>query len=261
MIWALLLSGCLEGAGPETLAPPSPVWLEAPRVDEGEPVRVHAPEGVILPAVEGIAGTLLGSQGGVATWELRGPPGSYVMDVVTSTGETETLFFDIGVEGPVAGPMADLAGLPVPSMATWPRVVAAAAFVAGVFAAGAFIWRRLKPAPLPPPPEPPERVARRAWAVLRARTDLPPDALAAELSAVYRCYLEVSHGWPATARTSREILDALAGELSAVQLDRARRLLQAMDIVRFSERSTHAGFFTTLDEDFEALLPGGGTRA
>ena len=47
---------------------------------------------------------------------------------------------------------------------------------------------------------------------------------------------------------------SLAGDLPALQLDRARRLLNAMDIVRFSDRSTHDGFFAALDEDFEALL-------
>jgi hypothetical protein len=96
---------------------------------------------------------------------------------------------------------------------------------------------------------------------VRARTDLAPDVLAAELSAVYRRYLEAVHRWPATSRTSREILDALAGDLPAVQLDRARRLLNAMDIVRFSERTTHAEFFAGLDADFDALLVSRGARA
>lgn len=71
---------------------------------------------------------------------------------------------------------------------------------------------------------------------------------------MFRRYLQAIHQWPATSRTSREILDALAGDLPAVQLERARRLLFAMDIVRFSDRSTHADFFAALDEDFEALI-------
>jgi hypothetical protein len=142
-------------------------------------------------------------------------------------------------------------------------VVAALAAMGALVGAAVLAWRKLKPAPPPPPPEPPDRVARRAWAALRMRNDLGPDALAGELSAVYRRYLEAVYRWPATSRTSREILDALAGDLPAVQLERARRLLNAMDIVRFSDRSTHEGFFASLDEDFEALVsaPTRGARA
>ena len=142
----------------------------------------------------------------------------------------------------------------------WPKVLAGVVSFAALVGAAVYAWRRFRPVPPPPPPEPADRVARRAWAALRARDDLDAGVLAAELSAVYRRYLEAVHTWPATSRTSREILDALAGELPAVQLERARRLLNAMDIVRFSDRSTHGGFFSTLDADFEALLstgPGG----
>lgn len=256
----LLLIACAREPAP--LAEPAAVWLESRQVDEGQPVRVHVPAGTELPPVEGLTATQVETDDGSATWELRGPKGSYVLEVPTA-GEPARLFFDIGVEGPTGGPMEDLASLPPPTPPVWPRVVAAVAAM-GALAAGAVLaWRKLKPAPPPPPPEPPDRIARREWAALRMRSDLGPDALAAELSAVYRRYLEAVHQWPATSRTSREILDALAGDLPAVQLERARRLLNAMDIVRFSDRSTHAGFFQALDEDFEALLtaPTRGARA
>jgi hypothetical protein len=200
-----------------------------------------------------------GGPADVETWQLSGSAGSYTLEVVPPAGPATQLFFDIGVVGPTGGPMEDLASLPPPVPARWPRVAAAVALLVALAAAGILAWRRLRPAPPPPPPEPPDRVARRAWAALRARTDLAPDVLAAELSAVYRRYLEASAKVPATSRTSREILDALAGDLTAVQLDRARRLLGAMDIVRFSERSTHAEFFSSLDADFEALLTRSGS--
>ncbi len=251
----LLLALACGGPSPSTLADAPPVWLEARHVDEGQPVRVHVPAGTTLPAVEGITATqVVTGDDGSATWELRGAAGSYVLEVPSASGEPTRLFFDIGVEGPTGGPMQDIASLPPPTPPLWPRVAAAVAAVGFVVAAAALAWRKLKPAPPPPPPEPPDRIARRAWAALRLRDDLPPDVLAAELSAVYRRYLEAVHRWPATSRTSREILDALAGDLPAVQLDRARRLLNAMDIVRFSDRSTHEGFFSALDADFEALL-------
>jgi len=253
LVWIL---ACAKGPAEAVLAGASPVWLEARHVAEGEPVRVHVPAGVTLPVVEGLTGTQVATgDDGSVTYELHGAKGSYLLEVPSVGGGDPTkLFFDIGVDGPTGGPMEDLASIPAPPPPVWPRVVAALAVVGVMLGAGALAWRKLKPVPPPPPPEPPDRVARRAWASLRARADLPPDALAAELSSVYRRYLESVHGWPATSRTSREILDALAGDLAAVQLERARRLLNAMDIVRFSERSTHGDFFTSLDVDFEALL-------
>ncbi len=258
-----LLLAC--SGDPIPLADGPRVWVESRRVDEGQPVRLHAPAGTALPAVEGLSATELPDEGdGATVWELRGDPGSYVVDVpVGPDGGVARVFVDIGVEGPTGGPMEDLASVPPATPPVWPRVVALAAAV-GVLAAGAALaWRKLRPVPPPPPPEPADRVARRAWAALRARDDLGPDVLAAELSAVYRRYLEAVYAWPATSRTSREILDALAGDLPAVHLERARRLLNAMDIVRFSERSAHEGFFAALDADFEALLSVrvGGPRA
>jgi hypothetical protein len=132
------------------------------------------------------------------------------------------------------------------------------AIVAGLTALGAgTVWAffRFRPKPAPPPPEPLWLVARREWEALRKRTDLEPEALALALSEVYRRYLQASHGWPATSRTTREILDNLAGELTAAQLDRSRRLLSAMDLVKFADRSKPLlEFFEALDADFHELV-------
>lgn len=256
MVLLALLWGCSEADVP--LAEGAPVWVEARHVGEGEPVRLHVPVGTELPAVEGLTAVEVpGGTDASTTWEVRGPPGSYVMEVPVGAAGTTRVFLDIGVDGPTGGPMEDLVALPPPVPPAWPRVAAAVSAVATLAALAVYAWRKLRPLPPPPPPEPADLVARRAWAALRARPDLEPDILAAELSAVYRRYLEATHTWPATSRTSREILDALAGSLPAVQLERARRLLNAMDIVRFSERSTHEGFFAALDTDFDALLAAG----
>jgi hypothetical protein len=252
MMLLLLSIACRDGAPP--LADASKVWLESSKVEAGAAVRLHTPPGVELPAVTGVTATQAGTSPDGLVWELRGEPGSYLMDVPNGAGGTIGVVFDIGVDGPSGGPMADIAALPPPEPPKWPYyVVAAVAFGAGL-AGVTWLIARFRPKPPPPPPEPPDRIARREWAALRSRTDLPSDQLAAELSAVFRRYLQAVHSWPATSRTSREILDALAGDLPALQLDRARRLLNAMDIVRFSDRSTHDGFFAALDEDFEALL-------
>ncbi|MDP2309344.1 MAG: hypothetical protein Q8P18_25210 [Pseudomonadota bacterium] len=254
MALVLALCGCQGGAS-VPLAPEAPVWVEARHVAKGEPVRLHAPTGSALPAVEGLVATEVAvEEGGTTLWELRGGPGSYVLDVPVGAGPVSRVFVDIGVDGPTGGPMEDLADVPPPVPPWWPRAAAITAAVATLVAVGLFAWRKLRPVPPPAPAEPADQVARRAWASLRARGDLEPDLLAAGLSSVFRRYLEAVHAWPATSRTSREILDALAGDLPVMQLERARRLLNAMDIVRFSERSAHEGFFAALDDDFEALL-------
>jgi hypothetical protein len=243
----LLLAAC--GGTEAPLVAAADVWVEDPKVGAGEPVVLHAPTGTQLPEVEGLSFTPGPSEG---TWEVRGAEGSYVLTVAGASG-SKVIYLDIGVDGPKSE-LDDIATIPPPEPSHLYAMLAGAAVVAALLAAAVVVWRRTRPPPPPPPPEPAEVVARREWARLRGRTDLAPDVLAAELSGVFRRYLQAIHQWPATSRTSREILDALAGDLPAVQLERARRLLFAMDIVRFSDRSTHADFFAGLDEDFEALL-------
>jgi hypothetical protein len=252
----LLLAACGTGET-RSEAPAGPAaWVESARVAADEPVRVHLPTSVRLAVPEPLRAERV-SEGddGSSTWEVRGEPGSYVLDVAVPGASAPTTFYvDIGVAGPTAGTLED-ALPPVPAAPPrWPWVLAA---LAGVSAAGVLAWRaylRLRP-PLPPPaPEPPDVVARRAWAALRARTDLEPEVLAGGLSDVYRRYLDATHAWPATARTTREILDNLAAELPAAQLERARRLLGATDLVKFSEHGARGSVLEALDEDFAALV-------
>lgn len=84
--------------------------------------------------------------------------------------------------------------------------------------------------------------------------DLGPAELALALSAVFRRYLEAAHRWPATQRTTREILDTVAGLYTATELDSCRRLLMAMDLVKFADRAEQADIFDTLDADFSAIV-------
>lgn len=248
-----LAAGCADE--PPPAGPALPVWLESRKVDAGVPAVLHAPAGADFAVPEGLTATQVAeTDDGVATWEILGEPGSYHLEVPVPGGEPVQVFFDVGVEGPTGGPMEDVTRPPPPPPPLWPRVLAAVAGGAAVLALGAWAWRRFKPVPPPPPPEPADRVARREWAAVRARTDIPPEALALELSAVYRRYLDATHTWPATARTTREILDNLAGEMTALDLDRARRLLGAMDLVKFSERGAHGVLFESFDQDFDALV-------
>lgn len=251
----ILLLAC-AGDPPPPLAAPAEVWVEARKVDAGAPVVLHAPATTALPAVENLTFTQRTvADDGSATWNVTGPAGSYLIEIPTSAGPAR-LYVDIGVAGPTGGPMDDLVGLPEPPPPVWPYLLGGAVALGALGVGGWYAWQRWKPVPPPPPAVPAFVIARREWAALRARSDLAPDVLALELSGVVRRYFEAAHRWPATSRTSREILDALAGDLSAAEHASAKRLLGAMDLVKFADREDHAALFSTFDEDFERILRG-----
>jgi hypothetical protein len=229
-------------------------WVESAQVDAGAPVVLHAPVGIEVSPPEGMRATRRSEDRGRAVWELLAEPGSYVVEVPLPSGEKETLYVDIGVPGPDAQlePLAAVGPAPAPM---WPWLVAGTIAVMCAGWGGVVAWRRLRPAAPPPAPEPAEVRARRAWRALRAREDLDPEALAAALSDVYRDLLEATHPWPARSRTTREILDNLAGSLTFKQLESAQRLLGAMDLVKFSEHGARAAVFARLDADFDVLVP------
>jgi hypothetical protein len=252
----LVAVGCGTG-GPPADRPHGPVaWVEAPRVAEGEAVRVHLPAGVQFSVPEPLRAERV-SEGddGTATWEVRGETGSYVLDVaIPGASSPVSMYVDIGVSGPTAGTLEDALPPVAATPSRWPWVLAASVGLGAVAAVAWRVFGTLRPPAPPPEPEPADVVARRAWALLRARTDLGPEVLAAGLSDVYRRYLDATHTWPATARTTREILDNLAGELPVAQLERARRLLGATDLVKFSEHGARASVLEALDDDFAALV-------
>lgn len=253
MILAGLLA-CADGSGPP-VAPGAEIWVEARAVPEGAPALLHAPATTVLPEVEGLSYVQTRvTDDGRATWEVRGAPGSYIVPVPGSGGVPVNVYLDLGVKGPSGGPMDDLVGLPAPQPPTWPYWVAGLAAIGLGSTLGVLAWRRFRPVPPPPPPEPADVVARREWARLRARTDLSPAELALALSTVFRHYLEAAHRWPATRRTTREILDTLAGVYTAAELDSSRRLLMAMDLVKFADRAEQTDLLDRLDHDFAALV-------
>ncbi len=249
----LLLLACHPTPAP--LPPAAPVWVEARKVDEGKPARIHAPAGTQMPTVEGLTITQVSTgDDGSAVWDAVGQKGSYVIDVPGSDQKPVPIYVDIGVDGPTGGKMADLAAPTPRPPPIWPYVLGGVVGAGALVAAGIAAWKRWRPLPPPVPPEAPDILALRAWNALRARTDLEPAELALELSMVYRRYLDATRVWPATSRTTREILDNLSGELTAGELDCARRLLSAMDLVKFAEREARASLFDQLDADFRRLV-------
>ena len=250
------LLGLLACASPQPapLSPGASVWVETASVDAGAPVVLHAPSATLLPAVEGLtAAKVRVGDDGTSTWELRGEPGSYIIEVPATRRRTTAVFVDIGAAGPDAALEAPIGPTDAASPVTAGiALVVVAVVVLAVLALLA--WRRFAPASRPVVADPPDIRARKAWASLRSRRDLSSEAIAQGLSDVYRDYLEAVHPFPARARTTREITDNLAGVYTFAQLERARRLLGAMDLVKFSDHADHAAVLDRLDADFDALV-------
>ncbi len=244
----ILLLACADA--PVPAAPAAAVYIDAQRVHEGTPATVHAPAGSTVEASDGLVATASSEE----TWELRGDPGSYIVTVLPPGAASVRLFVDIGVEGPKAGEIDDIVSIPPEPNPTWPIWVGSAAALATAVALAYVAWQRFKPAPPPPIPEPPHLVALREWSRLRARTDLAPGEIARQMSEIFRTWVGTAYGFPATRRTTREIVDNLAGLLTAAELDATRRLLMATDLVKFAERAEHADLFARLDDDFRALV-------
>lgn len=246
---AFALAGCGEDAPVDVPAPA--VYVEDAKVDAGVSLRVHAPEGSTLaftPA--GPVPTPVDN----TTWEVQAEDGSYIVAVSDPAGVTTKLYVDVGVVGPTGGEMDGLANLPPPPPSNWLYYTVAALSALATYAAVQYIRHRLK-RPLPPPiPDPPHVIAHRAWSALRDRTDLDDATVARLISEIFRTWLDATESFPATKRTTREILDNLASTLTAAELQSARRLLTATDLVKFAERSERANLFEQLDGDFVALV-------
>jgi len=273
---ALLLACHRPNAPAVATEPTMTATVRAAKVGKDQPVELtvdgNAPQGWTLelgaPSSEGLTVTASDPvQNGSHTsqqFTLTGPAGSYVVNLAPghATGPEGTakdlpmapLFVDIGVEGPSGGPMADL--LPTPPERDIPWIwIGAGVGAAALLGAGLYAWRRSRPPLPPPPPVPAHVVARRAWDEAR-RAGLDDHALALRLSNVLRTYFDDAIGFPASARTTREILAHLevAGTLDAAHRGRARHILDATDRLKFAREGGGTGFFEALDDDFSAVL-------
>jgi hypothetical protein len=280
-----LLTACGDRALPPLAPPPVDLLavVEDKQVGSGEPVKVALQtwqsEGWSISAppatAEGLTARAEGSDPPTRVGErdlrvdhtrFEGPDGSYVIAFppVTATGpggQTREItlppvFVDIGVTGPQGGDMADFEAAPPPAPPPWGLIAAGCGAALLVTVGIAYAWwvRSRRPAPVAVP-DPPALIAARAWAHARA-TGLDDHSLAVALSRIFREYLSAASGWPATTRTTREILAYLEANslLDLTHRLRAGQILDATDRLKFAREGGGARFFEEMDEDFAAIL-------
>jgi hypothetical protein len=295
-VFAMALAGCGGDLLPPLARPDADVRLEveARRVDAGQPVhavvKIQQADGFTLdvgvPAAEGLEAALTdertepfdGWSLTTRSYDLTGKNGSYVVVVPDATathpdGQQETLqvapaFVDIGVNGPTS-PLEGLLVPEPPPPPTWPWVLGAGVLLGLAVSGGVWAWRHRRRSLRLVAAEPADVVACRAWQAVLSDKKLDDHARALRLSEVFRVYLQAVHPIPASALTSREIVAAIYGEgfVPGALLDRARRVLQATDLLKFARRGGGPEFFHALDQDFQAYVaatrprppePGGG---
>lgn len=279
----LLLGACSPAVDDEGVYGPALIArVDHAKVDEGQPVelqiRAISPPGWAItagqPEAEGLKiedkGAETPTQSGEATvvvhrYTLSGPKGSYVIQPgagqakgpgdETRPLEQEPIFIDIGVDGPTGGPMAELEAIPPPEPTPW-ALIAGIALGLGAIVTAIVLWLRRRRQPPPPEiPDPPHIIALRAWEQAR-RSGADDHALALRLSTILRAYLEAITGFPATARTTREILRELEhrGRLGPSLRANAAHVLDATDRLKFAREGGGETFFEAMDEDFLAVI-------
>ncbi|MEC7947267.1 MAG: hypothetical protein VX265_06835, partial [Myxococcota bacterium] len=145
---------------------------------------------------------------------------------------------------------------PPPEGPPYRAIAAATAGTAALLGILGAVWwrRRQRPGPVIPP-DPPDVQARRSWAAARS-AGLDDHGLALALSRILRVYIEQTQGWPATARTTREIIHHLEAQTTMGTADRLRAaaVLDATDRLKFAREGGGAAFFDRLGDDFESVL-------
>jgi hypothetical protein len=267
-----------------TLEPELRVEVEAARVPEGSSVVVEhkqwLPEGWTLELGEieapGLEVQLLTTSppiddGGrklrVTRHSINGPSGSYIIlpgeSLFTSPeGETHVqtpaaIFIDIGVEAPGETELTEFEAVPeapapaIEKKTPWVWIASGLVLLALL---GVILWKRRVSAE---PALSPMEQALKDWKQIRC-SDLDDQALAYQLSWIFRTYLETVDSWPASRRTSSEVLHwlnytrqpPLSDDLNIA----AERILQATDRLKFAREGGGVDFFDSLEHDLIELL-------
>jgi hypothetical protein len=265
--------------------PPAAAPVDAPVVRtwiEGTPARgaatlvvqVEAPAGadVVLPEPEVPNLTLTPIDAatterlGAATvhtrrYRLSGPEGSYEIPALSAGGAPSApLWVDLGRPPAALDGLVDIAD-PEPVWRVGPALVVGGVCV-GLTALGALgavglvAWSRRRGRAVVVPPEPPDVLALRRWEAVRADPTLDDHAVAVAIATILRDYLEAVLAFPATAWTTREIVDHLAAlpHLPEGNVGRAKRILGATDRIKYADARARDALFDELDDALRSLV-------
>lgn len=199
-------------------------------------------------------------------WRYTGKKGSYeVPALVIQSGEIEAksdpLWVDLGVDAPNLEQLGDIVEPRAPLVIPWKIILGVLTFLVGsVAAVGYALSLLLRREPKPEVVLPPDVRALDAWATVRSDESLTDELKASALSNIFREYTEEVLAFPATAWTTTEILERLSGlkHLPEGNVPRAKRLLQATDLIKYAEEEADGEFLDHLDADLRAFI--GGTR-
>lgn len=199
-------------------------------------------------------------------WRYTGKKGSYEVPSLTveageTTAESDPLWIDLGVEAPNAEQLGDIVEPGQLWAIPWTPILSAIGAL--LLLVGAFVFGVARFLRRPPKPEvvlPPDVVALDAWELVRIDEELSDEDKASELSNIFRTYTEAVFAFPATAWTTTEILQRLQGmtHLPDGNVPRAKRMLQATDLIKYAEEEADGEFLEHLDADLRAFI--GSTR-
>lgn len=280
----VLLSAVACGTPQPALTPELSEPVEVRTWIEGQPSRGVATLVVQVRAVDGASATLPEPElprltvveAGDPTEErlgdlvvstrrfrITGPEGSYEIPALSASSEgrgSDPIWLDLGTAPDSLDALVDI-GDPDPVFRLDTTLILGGVCV-GLVGLGALggialaFGGVLGRSPRELPPEPPDVLALRKWDSVRADPSLDEQQVAVAIAAILREYIEAVLGFPATAWTTREILDRLGAmeHLPEGSVGRAQRILRATDYIKFADAKAREALFDELDDALRAFV-------
>lgn len=220
-------------------------------------------EGLVFTAEGGTPERIGGRTVLTRRWRFTGKKGSYQippLGIAAPGGEpVESLpiWVDVGVQVSDFEPMADIEDPSRIWTIPWGWVCGLGTVVLlglGGLGAGGVVLLRPRPRPIVVLPA--DIRCLRAWEAVRADDALPDEDKARELSRLFREYTEEVLAFPAVSWTTTEIVDKLQGMVHLPQgnVPRAKKLLNATDLIKYAEVAPGTDFFEEMDADLRAFV-------
>ena len=282
---ALLLLGALACGSEPVLPEPDPAAdVEVRTWIEGQPsrgvatlvVQVRASQGASAAMPEPDLPQLTVVEAGEASEErlgdrvvstrryrVTGPEGGYEIPALSASSDgvaSDPIWLDLGAQPDTLDALVDISEPEAVFRLDSTLIVGAVCVgLVGLGALGgiALAFGGLAGrAPRELPPEPPDVLALRKWGAVRADPSLDEQQVAVAIALILREYIEAVLGFPATAWTTREILDRLAGmeHLPEGSVGRAQRILRATDFIKFADAKARATLFDELDDALRSFV-------